>query len=119
MVVGDDRYIGTNVVLATGSYSRSLPGLTIEGRVITSEQALGLEWIPEKAIVLGGGVIGVEFASVWASFGTQVTIVEALPSLVPAEDPWAQKQLERRSASARSHSPPASGSPASPRTTPA
>jgi dihydrolipoamide dehydrogenase len=95
VVVGDDRYIGTNVVLATGSYSRSLPGLTIEGRVITSEQALNLEWIPEKAIVLGGGVIGVEFASVWASFGTEVTIVEALPSLVPAEDPWAQKHLER------------------------
>ena len=95
VVVDEDRYIGTNVVLATGSYSKSLPGLTIEGRVITSEQALGLEWVPESAIVLGGGVIGVEFASVWASFGTQVTIVEALPSLVPAEDPWAQKLLER------------------------
>ena len=95
VVVGDDRYTGKNVVLATGSYSRSLPGLAIEGRVITSEQALNLEWIPEKAIVLGGGVIGVEFASVWASFGTEVTIVEALPSLVPAEDPWVQKQLER------------------------
>jgi len=95
VVVGDDRYIGINVVLATGSYSKSLPGLNIEGRVITSEQALGLQWIPESAIVLGGGVIGVEFASVWASFGSQVTIVEALPSLVPAEDPWAQKQLER------------------------
>ncbi len=95
VVVDDDRYIGTNVVLATGSYSKSLPGLAIEGRVITSEQALGLEWVPESAIVLGGGVIGVEFASVWASFGTQVTIVEALPSLVPAEDPWAQKLLER------------------------
>lgn len=95
VLVGDDRYIGTNVVLATGSYSKSLPGLAIEGRVITSEQALGLQWIPESAIVLGGGVIGVEFASVWASFGAKVTIVEALPSLVPAEDPWAQKQLER------------------------
>jgi len=95
VVVDDDRYVGANVVLATGSYSKSLPGLAIEGRVITSEQALGLEWIPESAIVLGGGVIGVEFASVWASFGAKVTIVEALPSLVPAEDPWAQKQLER------------------------
>jgi dihydrolipoamide dehydrogenase len=93
--VGEDRYIGKNVVLATGSYSRSLPGLEIEGRVITSTQALSLEWVPQKAIVLGGGVIGVEFASTWASFGTEVTIVEALPSLVPAEDPWAVKQLER------------------------
>ncbi len=93
--VGNDRYIGTNVVLATGSYSRSLPGLDITGRVITSEQALGLQWIPERAIVLGGGVIGVEFASIWASFGTEVTVVEALPSLAPAEDPWVGKQLER------------------------
>jgi len=93
--VGADRYIGKNVVLATGSYSRSLPGLDIAGRVITSEQALGLQWVPERAIVLGGGVIGVEFASIWASFGAEVTIVEALPSLVPAEDPWVSKQLER------------------------
>ena len=93
--VGDDTYTGTNVVLATGSYSKSLPGLAIEGRVITSEQALELQWIPQKALVLGGGVIGVEFASVWASLGAEVTIIEALPSLVPAEDPWVGKQLER------------------------
>jgi dihydrolipoamide dehydrogenase len=95
VVVGNDTYTGTNVVLATGSYSRSLPGLAIEGRVITSTQALSLEWVPQTAIVLGGGVIGVEFASTWASFGADVTIVEALPSLVPAEDPWAAKLLER------------------------
>ncbi len=95
VVVGDDTYIGKDVVLATGSYSRTLPGLEIEGRVITSTQALSLEWIPEKAIVLGGGVIGVEFASTWASFGAEVTIVEALPTLVPLEDPWASKHLER------------------------
>lgn len=93
--VGDDTYTGTNVVLATGSYSRSLPGLAIEGRVITSEQALELEWVPRTALVLGGGVIGVEFASVWASLGAEVTIIEALPSLVPNEDPWVAKQLER------------------------
>jgi dihydrolipoamide dehydrogenase len=92
---GAVTYTGANVVLATGSYSRSLPGLEIAGRVITSEQALELSWVPQKAIVLGGGVIGVEFASVWASLGTDVTIVEALPSLVPAEDPWVGKQLER------------------------
>jgi len=95
VVVGGDRYIGKDVVLATGSYSRSLPGLEIEGRVITSTQGLSLEWIPETAIVLGGGVIGVEFASTWASFGAKVTIVEALPTLVPLEDPWASKLLER------------------------
>ncbi len=95
VVVGDTTYVGKDVVLATGSYSRSLPGLTIEGRVITSEQALGLQWIPQKALVLGGGVIGVEFASIWASLGAEVTIIEALPSLAPADDEWIGKQLER------------------------
>ena len=95
VVVGDDRYTGKDVVLATGSYPRSLPGLDLQGRVITSEQALGLQWVPQRAIVLGGGVIGVEFASIWASLGAEVTIVEALDSLAPAEDPWIGKQLER------------------------
>ncbi|ATE53007.1 dihydrolipoyl dehydrogenase [Actinosynnema pretiosum] len=89
------RYTGKNVVLATGSYARSLPGLEIGGRVITSDQALNLDHVPDKVVVLGGGVIGVEFASVWASFGADVTIVEALPRLVPAEDEYASKQLER------------------------
>ncbi|MCC8244760.1 dihydrolipoyl dehydrogenase [Saccharothrix luteola] len=93
--VDGQRYTGKNVVLATGSYARSLPGLEIGGRVITSDQALTLDFIPEKVVVLGGGVIGVEFASVWASFGADVTIVEALPRLVPAEDEYASKQLER------------------------
>jgi dihydrolipoamide dehydrogenase len=95
VVVGGDRFIGKDVVLATGSYSRTLPGLEIEGRVINSTQGLSLEWVPQTAIVLGGGVIGVEFASTWASFGAKVTIVEALPTLVPLEDPWASKLLER------------------------
>lgn len=93
--VGDDRYIGTNVVLATGSYSRSLPGLEIGGRVITSEQALQMDSVPGSVIILGGGVIGVEFASVWKSFGAEVTIVEALPHLVPNEEESISKQLER------------------------
>jgi dihydrolipoamide dehydrogenase len=93
--VNGQRYTGKNVVLATGSYARSLPGLEIGGRIITSDQALNLDFIPEKVVVLGGGVIGVEFASVWASFGAEVTIVEALPRLVPAEDEYASKQLER------------------------
>ncbi|GAA3654230.1 dihydrolipoyl dehydrogenase [Lentzea roselyniae] len=95
VVVNGQRYVGKNVVLATGSYARSLPGLEIGGRVITSDQALNLDFIPEKVVVLGGGVIGVEFASVWQSFGAEVTIVEALPRLVPAEDEYASKQLER------------------------
>ena len=93
--VGDDRIVGKNVILATGSYSRSLPGLEIGGRVITSEQALELDFVPRKVAVLGGGVIGVEFASVWKSFGADVTIIEALPHLVPNEEESISKQLER------------------------
>ncbi|EIE98073.1 dihydrolipoyl dehydrogenase [Saccharomonospora glauca] len=89
------RYTGKNLVLATGSYSKTLPGLELGGRIITSDDALKLDFVPKKAVVLGGGVIGVEFASVWASFGTEVTIVEALPRLVPAEDEFSSKQLER------------------------
>ena len=93
--VGGDRYTGTNLILASGSYSRSLPGLEIGGRIITSDQGLTLDYVPKSAIVLGGGVIGVEFASVWRSFGVEVTIVEALPRLVPVEDEWASKLVER------------------------
>ena len=93
--VGDDRIVGKNIILATGSYSRSLPGLEIGGRVITSEQALELDFVPGKVAVLGGGVIGVEFASVWKSFGADVTIIEALPHLVPNEEESVSKQLER------------------------
>jgi len=94
--VDGERYTASKaVVLATGSYARSLPDLEIGGRVITSDQALTLDYVPERVVVLGGGVIGVEFASVWRSFGAEVTIVEALPRLAPLEDEWASKQLER------------------------
>jgi dihydrolipoamide dehydrogenase len=94
--VAGQRYTGRNVILATGSYSRSLPGLEVDGkRVLTSEHALKLDRVPQSAIVLGGGVIGVEFASVWKSFGADVTIVEALPRLVAAEDEEISKQVER------------------------
>jgi dihydrolipoamide dehydrogenase len=96
VTVNGDNYTGTNVILATGSYSRTLPGLDVDGRrVITSEHALLLDHVPTSAIVLGGGVIGVEFASAWKSFGAEVTIVEALPHLVPLEDEDNSKLLER------------------------
>jgi dihydrolipoamide dehydrogenase len=95
VTVNGDNYTGTDVILASGSYSRSLPGLEIGGRVITSEHALQLDFVPNKVIVLGGGVIGVEFASIWKSFGAEVTIVEGLPSLVPNEDAAISKALER------------------------
>lgn len=93
--VNGELYTGKNIVLATGSYSKTLPGLEIGGRVITSEHALQLDFVPSKVIVLGGGVIGVEFASIWRSFGTDVTIIEGLPSLVPNEDVAVSKAMER------------------------
>jgi dihydrolipoamide dehydrogenase len=83
-------------VLATGSVPKSLPGLEIDGdRVISSDHALTLDRIPRSVVVLGGGVIGVEFASVWRSFGAEVTIVEALPHLLPLEEESSSKRLER------------------------
>lgn len=94
--VGGRRLTGRHVVLATGSYSKTLPGLEIDGeRVITSEQALTLDRVPSSVVVLGGGVIGVEFASAWRSFGAEVTIVEALPRLVAVEDEECSRQVER------------------------
>jgi dihydrolipoamide dehydrogenase len=90
------RYEGRHVVLATGSVPRSLPGLTIDGdRIINSDHALVLDHVPNSVVVLGGGVIGVEFASVWKSFGAEVTIIEALPHLAPLEDEANSKLLER------------------------
>jgi len=83
VAVGDDVYTGDYVVLATGSVPRSLPGLTLDGqRVISSDEGLALDRVPASAIILGGGVIGVEFASVWRSFGADVTIVEMAPQLL-------------------------------------
>ncbi|TNY34834.1 dihydrolipoyl dehydrogenase [Thermomonospora catenispora] len=94
--VGEEVYEGRHIVLATGSRPRSLPGLDIDGeRVITSDHALTLDRVPSSAVVLGGGVIGVEFASVWRSFGAEVTIVEALPHLLPLEEESSSKRLER------------------------
>ena len=94
--VNGEKYVGKNVVLATGSYARTLPGLEIDGkRIMTSDHATALDYVPKSVIVLGGGVIGCEFASVWKSFGAEVTIIEALPHLVALEDESSSKLLER------------------------
>ncbi len=94
--VDGTQYVGKHVVLASGSYSKTLPGLELDGeRVLSSEHALTLDRVPKSVIVLGGGVIGCEFASVWKSFGSDVTIVEALPHLVPLEDEDCSKMIER------------------------
>jgi dihydrolipoamide dehydrogenase len=94
--VGDALYTGDHIVLATGSVPRSLPGLEIDGdRVITSDDALRLDRVPGSVVILGGGVIGAEFASVWRSFGAEVTVVEMLPQLLPLEDEGSAKVLQR------------------------
>lgn len=89
-------YTGKNILLATGSYPKTLPGLEIDGKqIVTSDEAMSFDYVPKSVIVLGGGVIGCEFASVWNSFGSQVTIIEGLPRLVALEDETSSKQLER------------------------
>lgn len=92
---GAATYRGEALVLATGSESNSLPGLQLGGPVMTSDRALELDSVPDGVVVLGGGVIGCEFASVWPSLGSHVTIVEAAERLLPTEDPWSSKQIGR------------------------
>lgn len=93
--VGEDVYVGENVILATGARTRILPGIDVGGRILTSDEALALDEIPDRVLILGGGVIGSEFASMWRSLGAEVTIIEALDHLVPAEDVSLSKALER------------------------
>ncbi len=96
VAVGDAVYTGDHIVLATGSVPRPLPGLELDGsRIISSDEALRLDRVPSSAVILGGGVIGVEFASVWKSFGADVTIVEMAPQLLPLEDESSAKILQR------------------------
>ncbi|WP_295028249.1 dihydrolipoyl dehydrogenase [uncultured Mobiluncus sp.] len=94
VTAGDRVLKGKNIVLASGSVTKTL-GMNLGGRIIGSEHALFLDHVPSSVVILGGGVIGVEFASVWKSFGADVTIVEALPHLVPNEDEDISKGLEK------------------------
>jgi dihydrolipoamide dehydrogenase len=84
------------LVLASGSAPKSLPGLEVDGqRVINSDHALQLDYLPQSVIVLGAGAVGVEFASFWRSMGADVTVIEVLPGLVPLEDEDIQRELGR------------------------
>lgn len=84
-----------HIILATGSRERLLPGVALDGkRVWTSYEALQVEEAPESLIIIGAGAVGVEFASVFATYGTRVTLIEMLPTLVPLEDPEVAEVLE-------------------------
>ncbi|HVM12583.1 MAG TPA: dihydrolipoyl dehydrogenase, partial [Actinomycetota bacterium] len=84
-----------NIVVATGSYPKLLPGLEVGERIITSDQALELDRIPASAVVIGAGAVGLEFASLYRSFGADVTVIEALPAIAPLEDPDISKEMAR------------------------
>lgn len=93
-VEGHGEVSGRHVVLAPGSYARSLPGLDPDGeRIITSDDALTSERFPSKVAVIGAGAVGVEFASIYRSFGAEVTVIEALDRLIPMEDADLGKEL--------------------------
>ncbi len=84
------------IIVATGSQPRSVPGITIDRkRIITSDEAIGLKDIPKSIVILGSGAVGVEFASIFRRFGSEVTIVELLPRLVPVEDEAVSAELEK------------------------
>ena len=96
VAVGDQVLTAKNIVVATGARSRSVPGVTIDGKmVISSREALEITQLPASMVVIGAGAIGVEFASVWNSYGVIVTLVEMLPSVLPLEDAEIGTELEK------------------------
>jgi dihydrolipoamide dehydrogenase len=90
-----NRLKAKNVLLATGSEARMLPGLVADDRVLTNIEILSLRDLPKSLVIVGAGAVGVEFASIYRSFGCEVTIVEMLPRLVPVEDEEVSKELAR------------------------
>ena len=96
-IVSDGKSYGAkNIILATGASARSLPGIAIDGTtVVTSREALAIRSAPKRAVIIGAGPIGVEFAHAWASYGSEVTIVELLETLVPLEDQDSGRALKR------------------------
>jgi dihydrolipoamide dehydrogenase len=93
--VDGERLDAADVVIATGSRPRLLPGVELTERVITSDQALFLDRIPASAVVIGAGAVGLEFASLYRSLGAEVTVLEALPTLAPLEDEDVSKEVAR------------------------
>jgi dihydrolipoamide dehydrogenase len=82
-----------DVIVATGSAPKMLPGLAVSEHILTSDQALWLDRIPASAVVIGAGAVGLEFASIYRSFGAEVTVIEALPRLAPLEDEEVSREI--------------------------
>ena len=94
--VGDQNLMTKNILIATGSKVRELPFAVSTGKhILTSDTVLSIDHVPESMLVIGGGVVGLEFASVFARFGTEVTVYEAGDQLVPSEDADCAKELAR------------------------
>ena len=93
---GQDKNVqAKNIILATGSYARMLPGLKADDRILTNIEVLSLPALPKSMVIIGSGAVGVEFASIYRSFGAEVTVIEMLPRLVPVEDEEVSKELLR------------------------
>src|SRR5262249_19207806 len=97
MTEGESRELeAKDILIATGSVARSVPGVAIDGtRIVTSDQAIHLKEVPRSIAILGSGAVGVEFASIFNTFGSKVTIIELLPRLVPLEDEAISAELEK------------------------
>ncbi len=92
----NEMLIPKNIIVATGSRPRTLPGLEIDGEfVLTSDEALSLETLPSSIIIVGGGVIGIEWASMLSDFGVTVTVIEYADSIIPTEDKEISKEMTR------------------------
>ena len=93
---GDVQITGDNLILAAGSVPRTIPGFDVDGKaIVTSDELLSITELPQRAAVIGGGAIGIEFASMMADLGTKVTVLEAMPKIIPGVDPDAARVVER------------------------
>jgi dihydrolipoamide dehydrogenase len=93
---GGEQYEADHIIIATGASTRALPGVELDGKVvITSREGLEMRAPPKRAVIVGAGPVGVEFAHIWASYGSEVTVVEMLETLVPLEEPDVGRQLKR------------------------
>jgi dihydrolipoamide dehydrogenase len=91
-----------NIIIATGSETKLLPGLEADGRhILTNQEILNLENVPESLLIVGGGALGIEFASIFSSFGSEVTVVEMLPRILPLEDETVSEEVQRSLAKKR------------------